>query len=174
MASLKESAEAWIKAYGSTVATGYTLMEGTSEADTESRIDDFCKRIVEYFHPKTILFGVPGGAAVFNSREEAAVAIKANTKRYVELGLGFCAELKKYEVMGTFDLGGHGACMLDVTWRIKPHKGSGLEDYDIHAVYGYRKLKSGDEGWEHGYIDGEMEELVKRRPDFFVGMGPPS
>lgn len=173
MASLTESCEKFIKNYAVTIASGKELMEATSEEDQQARLDAFAKKVTTHFLPKPVMFGMPGPPAQWASHEEGAQQMKFMIGRYLHFNLGFCADLKSFDIKVLYDHGGYGACLVDIIWAGKPHAKSGLEGWDMHGVYGYRKLETGEEGWELGYVDDEIKNLLKRFPNFFEGMMPP-
>ncbi|KAF2098100.1 hypothetical protein NA57DRAFT_57265 [Rhizodiscina lignyota] len=173
MASLQESAEAYVQKYAAEISTGKELMEATSEEDQQARVDGFCKKMTSFFLPKPVLFGMPGPPQQWASHEAGQQMLKTVIGRYIDFGIGFQGALKSSKVRVLYDHGGFGACLVDIIWTTIPHAKSGLEPWDMHGMYGYRKLQTGEEGWELGYNDDEIANLLKRFPNFFEGMGPP-
>lgn len=174
MATLTESADAFWKRYVDTLAYGKELMDAPTEEETQKRIDRFCKETVSYRFQQCVTFGLPPGPPqMVTSHEQALQQFKPLIQRYCKFGIGFESEVTSYKIQTLYDYGGHGVCLFHVDYVMKPHSKSGLKPWDCHVVYGYRKLPTGEEGWETGYVDDEIAKVLEHvGPKVFEGMGP--
>lgn len=173
MTSIIDSAEAWFNKYAELVGgEGKQLTEATTEEDQQARINSFCDKAVSFFLPKPIGFG-SSPPSQWESHEAGKQMLGGFIKRYIQLGIGFGADVDNKKIILLYDYGTHGACLIDVHYLVKPLQRSGLEPYVMHAHYGYRRLPTGEEGFEFVYMDDEFAQLQKRVPNFFEGMGPP-
>jgi hypothetical protein len=172
MPSIEESAKAHFANYASVIKSGEKLMDATSPEDQEERLEAWMKTLMKLFLPGAVGFG-GGPPQQAPSLEVLHEGIKMRTAQYLKHNIGFTAEPKSSEVKVVIDYGEEGgAAIIDVIWATKAHEKSGLSEkgWDMHAVYGYRKMPTGEEGWEFGYQDDEIHQLLKRVPNFFDGL----
>lgn len=147
-------------------------MEAPNKEEQQARLDAFCKELMTYFLPGSVTFGLPGPPQQSQSVEHNAAQLKMMLQRYLDFQGGVEGELQSFNVNLLFDFDRFGACLIDVIWHGKPHAKRSFQPWDIPPVYGYRKLPTGEEGWESAYLDGEIAGLMTDvGPKFFQGMG---
>ena len=175
MDSLAESAEKYFKAYADLIASGKELANAHTEEDFQTQLHAFCEKIVSYRLPGCVSFGVPGVPPQQDKSPELATQqASAILNNCYKLGMSIGLTVKSSEVQVLFDHGGYGSCILHVTYGWTPLEKSGLKPWEVQAVYGYRKLESGEEGWEMCYLDDEVAKMMKYLgPKAFEGIGPP-
>lgn len=174
MTALTASADAFWNRYVDALTHGKELMDAPDGAEGQARIDRFCKDVVSYRLPQNVTFGLPTGQPfLVASHEQAEKQFSALIKRYCEFGIGFESEVRSNKIQVLYDYGGHGVCLFHVDYIMKPHSKSGLEPWDCHVVYSYRKLPNGEEGLESGYVDDEIAKVLEKvGPEVFEGLGP--
>jgi hypothetical protein len=162
MASLAESAENFFKTYAELIASGKNAENALTEEDFQTQLHALCKKIVSYRLPGCIAFGIPGVPPQQDkSPELAAQQVIAMLNNCYKLGMSIGLTNKSCKVQVLFDQGGYGACILDVTYGWTPREKSDLKPWDVRAFYGYRKLATGEEGWEMCYLDDEFTKLME-------------
>lgn len=172
MASLIESVEKFITAYAIATAKGKELMDAPTKEEQQARIDALCDELIAFRLPGAVSFGLPGPPVQFSSPEQGKPPFIVLLKQLIKFGIEFENELKSKKVQVLYDHRGFGACLIQLVYTWKPHAKSGLEPWDMTVFYGYRKLPTGEEGWEFAYHDDENAGLLKRvGPQFFEGLG---
>jgi hypothetical protein len=96
----------------------------------------------------------------FEDRATADRACAEQVARFERSGIGSDIRLKEYKVV----LVSHGSALCHLTWEVFPE--NGMARWTWLNVYGYRR-HNGEEGFEFNISDNEIEELLKRVPDFF-------
>lgn len=172
MASLTESAENLVKRYISTLETMIDFMNTSNSEDQQTQLEKFAKAIIAFRLPGCVAFGLPGPPQQA-STDVALPQLKAFMNQYIKFGIQIASPgLKSSKVQVLYDHGGYGACLLDIVYTLEHHSKGGVKTFDMHAFYGYRKLSSGEEGWEFAYMDDEIAGITKNvGPEVFEGMG---
>jgi hypothetical protein len=96
----------------------------------------------------------------FEDRATADLACSEQVARFERSGIGSDIRLKDYRVVPVSD----GSALCHLTWEVFPQ--NGMDGWTWLNIYGYRN-RNGEEGFEFNISDNEIEELLKRVPDFF-------
>lgn len=172
MASIAESAEKFITAYGKVVESGKAINNLATEAEQDAALDQLCSKILAFRLPGSVAFGVPM-AMPQPDDDNTPKMMKAMFRNCIRNDIAAGITLKSHQVRVVYDGGSHGSALVEVVYGWEPLPKSGLKPWDVQTVYGYRKKPSGEEGWEMAYVDGEFAKLMEHvGPKMFEGLGP--
>lgn len=173
MTSIAESAEKYITSYGGLIDSGKAINDLATAEEQDKALDEHCKKILAWRLPGSVAFGIPGSPPQQQSDESVGTLMKAMFANCIKHHIAAGLTLKDYKVKVLYDFGGHGAAMIDVTYTWEALPKSGIKPWDVKTYYGYRKMPSGDEGWEYAYADEDFSKIMENvGPKFFEGMAP--
>jgi hypothetical protein len=155
-----------------TIQSGKIINEASGEEEQDAWIDAWISKLLKHYLPETVALGMPRRPDFL---EQAALQQKMLTKRYIKFDIGFAVQNKSSEISSEIkvllDNGGHGLCLIEVFWTFKSLAKSGLESWDTHLIYGYRKKPTGEEGIEVVCAEDEATCHLKHvGPTFLEGL----
>jgi hypothetical protein len=96
----------------------------------------------------------------FEDRAIADESCEGQVRRFERAGIGSDIRLVDYKVVPVSE----GSALCHLTWAVFPK--NGMESWTWLNIYGYRR-RDEEEGFEFNISDNEIEELLKRVPNFF-------